>query len=310
MATGDQITAKDYNDIQAKVASILGTGTGQRGYGQPVVSSPVLGGSVVDITKLQWDNLRTDLINIKIHQDGNDPPIISPAAQSVIRYGAGHPNTNYDTIADQVILDKFNIAPSQAIVSSPNIGTGNPGLQSRTGTWTTQSQCVLTVTFADADRARYFFNSGGKIRFFSSRTGGTNTPQNSAWTNLLATIGTVEFGAITPTVDNFYTLTNSYKTIFQRGSSAAYINNYYRIEVKNREIANNSLGGAITLDFRFTWRDDYVDPGPSGPPFTDDVVDGTLSLTVEEFKAAPNSGNGSFNINSPVSYSITSITAS
>jgi hypothetical protein len=44
-----RIAATDYNAIRNKVAEILGTGTGQKGYGQTIASSAVFAGN--NITK-------------------------------------------------------------------------------------------------------------------------------------------------------------------------------------------------------------------------------------------------------------------
>ena len=327
MARGDQIKASDYNDIRAKILSILGTGTGQRGYGQPMYSRAVTtnepsarGGEI--ITKAQWDALRIDISNAKVHQDGTLPPIVSLEANAILYHGASHPNTNYNTIVDQAVLARFNIANSQSI-------TENKANQTRTGSWKVRSQCTLTVTFnggytvtnADgstftatgADHARHFFNSGGKIRFNSTRTGGTTSAQNTAWTNLLSTIGTVQFGAITPEIVNFYSLTNSYQQFYQLGASTPYSNNYYRLEALcNNSGANNSTGTANIITFRITWEDAYVDPLGAEISYTpEDAVNGTLTITVDEYKAA---GvliqGGNFTIASADTYSISSISAS
>lgn len=338
MARGDQITAVDYNTIRNKIVSILSTGTGQRGYGQPLFSIPINPGT--EITAAQWDALRIDISNAKLHQDGTLPPAINVAQGQVIGFGAGHPNTNYDTLSEQTILAKFNIATSQAVLSTK-------ATQSRTGTWITQLQATLTVTFnggytvtnqdattftaTGADHARHFFNSGGKIRFASSRTGGTVTPQNNSWTNLLASIGTQEFGAITPAITNFYTLTNSYQTFYQLGSSSPYLNNFYRLEARcNNSGANNSTGTANIVTFRITWQDDHIALGtsspqektqvggfptypnvPSGPVgFGPDSVDGTFELIVSEFKAAGILLQGGFfSIASADTYSLSAISA-
>lgn len=300
MAVGDQIQATDYNAIRAKIVSILGTGTGPRGYGQTPVSSDVVPGN--DITKAQWDLLKTDLITIKYHQEGDTPAIVNIANGDVIRFGPAHPNTNYDTIAEQSILDKFTVAESQTVL----IARANRTLSTA---WTSQAQTELTVTFATADKARYFFNSGSRIRFFSERNGGTTSQQNSAWTNLLNTIGNIDFGAIVPSIENFYTLTNSYQTFYQLGSTSPYNDNYLRLEAKC-DIADNSNGGATVLDFRITWKDDYTDPGPLGPPFTGDSIDGDLTLAISEVRANGTSLDYPFAVDAPLSYSLDPITAS
>ena len=310
-----RIAATDYNAIRNKVAEILGTGTGQKGYGQTIASSAVFAGN--NITKTQWDLLRYDLINTLVHQDGALPAIVTLAANDVVGYSAGNANTNYDTLAERSISNRFNIGAGQSIVVSPTLidsGTSSPtavlGTQSRTGAWATQSQCTMTVTFASVNTARYFFNSGSKIRFTSSRTGGTVSPQNNAWTNLLSTtIGTVNFGANTPSAVNFYTLTTSYQQIYQLASSTPYSANYYAIEALcNCTDATNTNGTASTVTFRITWRDDYTDPGAPAPG---DSVDGTLNISIEELRASGlMQPSGTFTVAGPTGYSISPITAS
>ena len=292
-----RISNLDYNTIRDKIVSILGTGTASRGYGQPVASTTVYSGNT--ITKLQWDGLRYDLITAKIHQTGLAPSVVTVAGNSPIGYGAGSANYNYDTIAEQTILNRFNIEPSQSIVASK-------ATQTLLTAWSTQAQCTLTVTFPTANDARYFFNSGGKIRFTTTRTGGTPIPQNNAWSNLLSTVGTQAFGGNTPVLVNFYNLTNAYQIFHQESSSTPYSLNYYRLEVLSN-VVDNSLGTATVLTFRITLQDDYVDIYPAPPG---DSVDGTLTVAISELKAVgalyP---SGTFTIISPV-YSISSITAS
>jgi hypothetical protein len=307
MASGDQITALDYNTIRTKVASVLGSGTGSKGYGQTLsanvpVTSGYPGGNI--IAKAHWDALRYDIVSAYVHQTGVPPTVVTVGSGDYIGYGAGFPNTNYDSLAEQLILNRFSIGAGQSVVSS--VAT-----QSRTGSWSTRSECTLTVTFSNADQARYFFNSGGKIRFSSSRTGGSGTAQNNSWTTLLNTVvNTVSFGGNTPDIVNFYTLTTSYQQFYQVGASGIYTPNYFRLEALcNCSGANNATGTANIVTFRISWNDGYVDPYAAPVP-PDDVVDGTLTINVEEFKATGAlTPSGTFSITSP-GYSISSISAS
>jgi hypothetical protein len=317
MARGDQITAVDYTTIRNKIVSILSTGTAQRGYGQSLYSIPVNPGT--QITAEQWDALKIDISNVKLHQDGVLPLIIDVSPGQVISYSSGSPNTNYDTITELATLTKFNVATSQAVLTTKATG-------STAASWTTQLQATLTVTFnggytvtnrdatsftaSGADHARHFFNSGGKIRFASSRSGGSNTTQNNTWTNLLASIGTQEFGAATPVITNFYTLTNSYQTFYQSGPassySSGYSDNFYKLEALcNCSGTDNSTGTANTITFRITWTDGHI-PKFDGP----DTVDGTFDIIVSEYKAAGILLQGGlFSIASADTYSLSAIIA-
>ena len=291
--TGSIIEAVDYNTIRTKIIGIMGTGAGQSGYGQTLLSSAVAFGNTV--TKVQWDNLRFDIFNARLHQDGLSPTIVNAVSGQPVRFGAGHPNNQYNTQADTAIANKFNIGTGQFVVESATSAT-------RSTAWNSSLTATVTVTFATADQARHFFNSGSKVRCASSRTGGTASPQNSSWSNILDTAGTVAFGGNTAVL-NFYNLTNSYQTFFNLTSSAPYSANQYRIEVVSN-VADNSVGGATVLTFRVTYTDTY-----SNSP---DNVDGTLTLTVDELRASGTLqplGTGPFVITRP-GYSISGISGS
>ena len=254
------------------------------------------------VTKAQWDNLRFDIFNARLHQDGLSPTIVTATSGQPVRYGAGHPNNQYNTQADTAIANKFNIGTGQFVIESATSAT-------RTTAWNSSLTATVTVTFSTADQARHFFNSGSKIRCASSRTGGTGSPQNSSWSNILDTAGTVAFGANTAGL-NFYNLTNSYQTFYNLTTSAPYTGNQYRIEVVSN-IADNSVGGATTLTFRVTYTDTYTYTGSGSSTFPDNI-DGTLTLTVDELRASGTLqplGTGPFVLTRP-GYSISGISGS
>ena len=298
MTSGTSIFASQYVTIQDKAESLLGIGSTTRGYGQTVQSSDVFVGNA--ITKAQWDLLRFDIINIKLHQDGVIPPIVQVAVGDAIGFGPSSPNTNYDILLEQAITNRFNLADNQSIVTAK-------ATQTFSSPWSTQAQTTLTCNFADATTARYFFNSGGKIRITSTLTGGASSAQVNAWVNFLASVGTRSFGAGTDPIINYYTLTNVYQTFYQDSLSSPYSANNYRLEAKT-DVADNSTGTATQLQIRITLSDSYVDPFPATPP--GDSVVGTLTVNIAEVKA---SGllqpSGSFTVTGP-SYSLSSIVAS
>lgn len=294
MTTGSNITAVGFVTIQDKAQSLLGSGIASKGYGQTVLSSDVFTGN--QITKAQWDALRYDIINIRYHQDGELPSIVTVNVGDVIEFGASSPNSNYDTLLETAAVNKFKIASSQSVVSSISTATTSTP-------WSSSAQCTLTVTFGTADEGRYFFNSGGKIRFTSSLSGGTSTPQYNAWLNFLNTVGTKSFGADTDPTVNYYTLTNSFQTYYQGTLSTPYSSNNYKLEAKT-DVADNSSGTATVLTLRITLTDSYTDMGGG------DSVTGTLSILAEELKASGTLvPSGSFTITSP-GYSLSSISVS
>lgn len=313
MAIGDLISATDYNSIRDKVIALIGTGKkpdltyfydASHGYGQTTFSSDVVAGN--QVTKAQWDALRYDLYNTLLHQTGVTPSIIQVALGSVIAYGAANPNTQYSTLADTAKTTRFNLGSGQFVTDAlASASTSSSWYQSRSTT--------ATVTFGTAEQARFFFNSGGKVRFSSSRTGGSSgVQQNTAWSNLLASAGAQGFGASTSGV-NFYNLTTSYQEFYSLSASSPYSANNWKLEAKS-DVANNSNGTATVLTFRITWTDGYFDPGPEPSPAPGDLVDGTLSLSVDAVRAygvlQPTGTAGSFAIVGPTSTVIDPITGS
>lgn len=279
----------DYNFIRDRIIAVMGTGNVNPdtesvdptfGYGQTIISSVINEGDI--ITKEQWDALRFDILNARIHQDGSTPSIIEPSKGQAIKYGSGSPNNQYNLQTTTAINNRLSLGSGQFTIdaasdgASPVVTPVSPVVRSLP--WTNQVSCIITVTFNDIDHSRYFFNSGGKIRFSSSRTGGASSLQNSNWTALLSSVGSIDFGA-TSTVSgapNFYNLTSSYQTLINRSGSATYSGNNYLIQVRR----NNP----IQIQFFVQWTDNYIDTSPATPPF--DVVDGVLELEVNEIRAS------------------------
>lgn len=296
-SSGTTIYASEFVAIQDKAQSLLGTGSGTKGYGQTVQSADVFSGN--SITKAQWDALRYDITTIRYHQDGILPSIVTVNSGDVISYGASSPNTNYDTLLETALANRFQVASSQSSVNA--IGTGGT-----VSPWSTSASCVLTCTFANSNDARYFFNSGGRIRITPTLTGTSGTAQQNAWSSILSTVGTQSFGAVNDSPVNYYTLTNSYQDYYTRSLSTPYSANSYKLEAKT-DVADNSTGTASVLYIRVTLNDAYVDPGLPAPG---DSVDGILSFGFAELKAVGSAfPSGSFVITSPT-YSISSVSTS
>jgi hypothetical protein len=282
MSTKPQITALDYNTIYNKIAAILGNGIGSRGYGQILQSSPVNTG--FDITRDQWNNLRNDLISIRRHQTGNDPTIVPVAIGTPIGLSVGDAPINYGQIADVSDNNRFALGTGQFVINAIDSKTYN-------STWggspsTRVASTELNVLFLDNNDARYFFNSGGKFRISSVRSGGSTTAQNNSWTNLLSAAGTQQFGGGIPSLINWYSLSTSYQEFYSLSASTPYSSNFYKLEARCN-VADNSTGLANELWIKVSFIDGYIDPGntPGDIPDTTGVVDGTLGVTVDEVKA-------------------------
>ena len=322
MAVNDKIRTVDYNDIRNQVIGVLGVGSGNSGYGQSIRSS-----AVTDLTRVtvnEWGNLYYDILNCYVHQTGAAPASPSSAAASaLVRFSATtQPNSQYNTFAIAINSNKFTVAGSQSFTTSKGSGSQTwPGAYG--SYWTSRVQCYVTVGFTTANTARGFFNSGGEIRFTSSRAGGTASPtntanvgwqQNQSWTNFLATVAP-RFGGNYPNTGidpndgtNFYRLSNAFVGAFYSVSaSSPYGSNSFKVWARTPDVADNSAGGATTIQFLIEWIDSYTDPVPGGglpassfPP--GDGVNGTITLacsTLEATGVLQPVGTGNFTVESP-----------
>ena len=293
-----EIQDTDYNGIRSKVEKILGNFSGTFGYGQTLVSQPVFEGET--ITRQQWLDLRDDLISIKIHQEGQFPNIPEPL--DVIAFGADKPAELYDRLANELTETRFNIG---SVTETEKVN------KTFTTAWSTTATFTLTINFNDSAEARKFFNSGSKVKFSSSRIGGSETLQNAYWTAALNTAGDILFGADTVSLVNFYTLTDGFQTFYFISPDPTFPENYYQIEARC-DVSNNASGSATQVEFRVRWVDGFTNPllDPTG-----DIVDGTLSMVVSELNTSANlfkdgevDGDRSWTIVGP-SYTASSITA-
>jgi hypothetical protein len=302
MTVNSIIREADYNNIRNKLIAIIGSGSGNSGWGQPIVSSAVVEGNRVSIN--DWGRLRFDLINAWTHIYGSAPSAVQVFEGNTIRSSVvDAPYTTYDSITDTIIANRFTVHSSQSAIEAGAAAT-------RTASWSTTVSCTVSVSFPSATAARYFFNSGGQIRIASSRSGGAVVAQNTSWTAILDSAGTQSFGGNNPGTgtspnngQNWYRLTNSYQQWFIASGSSPYGANNYRIFARC-PVPDNSAGTASSAEFLVQFTDGYFDPGPNVPenPAPGDLVDGTLSVSVSSLYATGilvPSGTGNFTVTRP-----------
>ena len=290
-AVNSIIVQADYNSIRNKVIAVLGNGSGNSGYGQQarIVSTAVAEGTKVTIN--EWANLRFDIINAYKHINGSNPVTAVVAEGNTIRYtGSFTPDTGsldvpqkqYDDWANDITTNRFTVAAGESATTSVTTS-------SRTTAWVSQCECIIQLYWSNANDARYWFNSGGKIRISASRSGGAGTAQNTSWTSLLSAAGTQSFGGAVPSTGttpndgtNWYKTTSTFQTFYTATASSPYGSNNYRLQARCVDVPSNSAGTAASGEIRVLFTDGYTDSGaafsPNPPP--DDIIDGTLTVSV------------------------------
>ena len=299
MPVNDLIRVPDYNDIRNVIIAVMSTGSATQGYGQTILSTPASEGGLV--SKGQWDNLRFDIVNAIVHQTGSLPTLTEPVIGDLLRYGSAQPNFQYLTLANTANTNRFDLGVGQFTVETL-------GSRSQLVEFSGSASCTITVTFGSANEARYFFNSGGTIRFNSSFVSTLDTTQSNSWVTLLNSLGTISFGGNSPAV-NFYNLTSSDQTYYSQGTTGTYYNmNRWTLQARCN-VSNNSSGTASQIIFTSIWQDQYIDPGFPAPG---DAVRGTFTINATQQRALgalyPNLVPGSFSAPSPTSTIFSTIT--
>jgi len=265
---GQKIDAVDYTSIQNKVATVLGTGSGNFGYGQTVTSPSNARahqtGSTVGTTNA------TDGLNLLV-------PSSSLTITEELR-------NQFSLFADTITTNRFaNSEFSPETLAS----------YTKSNSWNGSIQNVVTISGSStapgsAENMRFFFNAGGALNISASLSGysGSGSQKGPTWALMLSQAGTVTMNYTTTTYTGsggttynigYYGLTTTDQLIFYKPApSGVYAENDYWIYAKK-----SSDGADVILTIRFQ-DDDAGDqqggylPGAS----VDENVDGNLTTTV------------------------------
>ena len=241
--------------------AVWATGGTTAGYGQTAVAITSAGNTIA--SNQQWANLVTYTASSASHQGTAITAVTAPVSGGTIAYLSAIP-TNLTTI--------YNSRLNAATQGATTANTATYG-----STWTTAITFTHTVTFANGDAARYFFNSGGQLKVTCSHannTAGINLLLNNLASNVgtvalssptsgTVTISGVSYNGVTkvggggnsPTISantGYYALTTGNATIFTQTAStgpAGYLATFIRMIAKSNgtQGANGDAGSIITI---------------------------------------------------------------
>ena len=265
---GDTILDDEYNVFVNNSSSpfgynhFAGTGSGEYGLGQTHIS-PVAAGDT--ITASHWNSLFTGIDNIANHT--ND----TMTSRSAVSAG--------DTIAIKaaVATDLATLAASVAggCTSATALTTSSAKQQSSSSsTWYGSHTVEHSVTFANANTMRHFFNAGGKIRMSKTRTGnggtgGSATSKDSNWTYLYSALGNIDIAAHSTSrsgsgetlttnglSNGFHDLGTSYTTLIKlTEATSPYTSNNIEVQAK----LDAAVGSAVTITVKSIATDGAAD---------------------------------------------------
>ena len=268
------IQATDFNNLVGTnpntTANVLNTvwstGGGLNGYGQTAVPTVTVGQTVA---ASDWANLVNKTANSASHQATAITAVTAPVSGGTVTYLSAIP-TNLQTI----YASKAN-ATSQSGTTANTVTTAS--------TWTNHAVWTQTVSFANGDAARYFFNAGGQLKVTMAHSNVT-AGINLEWNQLASNVGTVVQSAITsgaatiagtsyngitkvggggnaPTISagsGYYAMTTANANAFTQVSStgpAGYTGSYVNIQIKSNgtQGTNGDAGSIITI--YTTWQE-------------------------------------------------------
>ena len=291
----DFIAASHYNNFITSVNRTFSVGTGNFGYGGSVLASVVVDDPVF---ALSWLQLRNAIDDCNVHQGLDVATVASavvPACDDfqvgdiILAYSGSAGRWNLEANASGIFDGRLDLNPTEANLVERNVSA-------RSTPWSVQLIHEFTVTFASVGGARLFFNLGGEIQINGRRVGGSSSPQNDSWTDLLA--------GGSPYVFNASAYYSGASLVLQTrntvsGSALAYTVNDWTIKEK-RDATNTALGSqGRVITFQVEFNDDQV-----GSSTIWDVVDGSIVSTIDTLSSI-----GKFTAPIPVFATITELTA-
>lgn len=262
------IEATDYNNLvggnptttSGKLNTVWSTGGTTAGYGQTAIANVA---QAQTVGSAEWANLVNKTANSASHQGTTITSVTAPATGGTVTYLSAIP-TNLTTI--------YNSRLNAATQGATSANTATFG-----STWSAALTFTHTVTFANGDAARYFFNSGGQLKLTCSNPNST-AGINLLFNNLCSNVGTVVMSAPTsgsvtisgtsyngitkvggggnaPTVSSgsgYYAMTTANATVFTQTAStgpSGYLSTFIRVIAKSNgtQGSNGDAGSVVTL---------------------------------------------------------------
>lgn len=243
-AQGSLIEATDYNNIlgtntstnTSTIHAVWAWSNGSRGYGQTPISNVSVAGTV---TATQWATLVNTINSANLHIRNTSSGLTANTAGQTIGHSGGLP-----TAITRLNQDRLLFATNSAVIVNRNSLTAysawvvntTPGVDPGTAT----RSFGANVAFESPDKARFFFNAGGQLKFNVSCVNNLGAASRSAAiVNLFTYLG----GAAT-----FGSNTNGGRT----GTDGTLVTNDTAKGYWNATIANITLVSVTSTTTNYT----------------------------------------------------------
>ena len=176
------ITDTEWNDLQTKISSVMAAPSGTTnnlGWNQAASITRNQVGNNSKIYGAEFNTLSTDVDFCYQHISNVRNNFVTRNKDYLVSY------TDYVGIAAQV-----DFCYNNRLTAHPTKLTSVAGLNFNAGVSFAEYFIVTrTLQWANNAAFRAFWNGGGYITFSQSRSGGTSSSQNQAWSNMLANAG-------------------------------------------------------------------------------------------------------------------------
>ena len=164
-AQGSLIEATDYNNLiganttinTATLHAMWAWGANSRGYGQTPISNVSVSSTV---TATQWATLINTINSANTHVNGTGSGLTANTAGQIIGHSGGLPVKINGLNSDRMLF-----ASNSATISNHNSLTAYAAWTSGETSATLTRSFGANVAFESPDKARFFFNAGGRLKF-------------------------------------------------------------------------------------------------------------------------------------------------
>lgn len=270
---GTLVTAADYNAIVGfdpttnldTFNAVWGTGSGKYGYGQtPLDNLDDPNANYITIASDKWITLVNAVALTGLHQGTSTTQIkntpLMPAPGGLVQ----------SDVLTKTASNIINLYSNH--LNAAGQGTTIPYQVVNDNTWRNSIEFTHTVTFADPESTRYFFNCGGQLALTFGAAPGIQI--NALMANLSQNAGTVVFSS--PNVETIKIAGTDYKGVTKVGgtnplaldprftterygvesfNSIASTYGYYGMSTSYVEVFKQSVGGFPSLQPRYHYYD-------------------------------------------------------
>ena len=268
---GDLITDGEYNAFLTPTSGTIGInhtmGTGATVYGLGQAELPVVQGgadSGTTVTAASWNALLTAMDNIGNHTNDTLTARTQVVAGDTIGIKAAIA-ADLVSLAAEVAGGSTSATALTTSSALQTVTTGSEG-------WDSTATQEVSVTFANANNMRFFFNGGGKVRITVGTVQAATSSKDQSFIDLGTALGNIDINSLTTTrsgsgetltsnglANGFQDLTTSYTSLIKLTSdNSNYTGNTVEIFAKTTG-GNGNSGNATVLTIKMVATDAAAD---------------------------------------------------